>query len=553
ELAHRLPSQTLVEVGHRELADRRVYRGVVVQGPFYEPNGLRADAAPLVIMTAKGKPFMPDYHGRVWIEILGEIAGETLVPPRYRPQPNSPVFVLGEEETAAALKIDGDVTLGVAIGHDSMEVSFPSTRKSVLPRHTAILGTTGGGKSTTVANQIKEQQEAGVATILIDTEGEYSHLGEPTDDERMIRALRLRGKEPEGVKNTFIYHLVGRDTTNPGHPNRRAFTLPFDSLPAEMVMEILEMSEPQRERYWKAYEIGRVLMMRQEFSPENHADRENLIQLDETERGFPHLTLEVMYDIVQACKLKIQDELRKPDGEPNFYMRSRVLYQNRQVFLSLIEQTQIPSHYLSWGKVQGYLGRLLRLRIFDNADAQVLDYDALTTPGRVSIVDLSDTDSPQINNLAIAELLRGVLEQQNRHYHAARKTGAEQRRVVVIVEEAHEFLSEARVRQMPALFEQVARIAKRGRKRWLGLTFVTQLPQHLPDDVLGLVNNYILHKITDAAVISRLKKSAGGIDEALWQRLPGLTEGQAIVKMESMTRPLLVAMYPAPCKLLMVD
>jgi hypothetical protein len=38
-------------------------------------------------------------------------------------------------------------------------------------------------------------------------------------------------------------------------------------------------------------------------------------------------------------------------------------------------------------------------------------------------------------------------------------------------------------------FEHVAKIAKRGRKRWLGLVFVTQLPQHLPRQIFGLVNS----------------------------------------------------------------
>jgi DNA helicase HerA-like ATPase len=46
------------------------------------------------------------------------------------------------------------------------------------------------------------------------------------------------------------------------------------------------------------------------------------------------------------------------------------------------------------------------------------------------------------------------------------------------------------------LFQQVARIAKRGRKRWLGLVFVTQFPQHLPRQVFGLVNSYILTSCT---------------------------------------------------------
>src|ERR1700740_3662239 len=42
---------------------------------------------------------------------------------------------------------------------------------------------------------------------------------------------------------------------------------------------------------------------------------------------------------------------------------------------------------------------------------------------------------------------------------------------------------------------QLMKIAKRGRKRYLSLTFVTQSPNDLPDDVLGLVNNWVIYKI----------------------------------------------------------
>ena len=126
-------------------------------------------------------------------------------------------------------------------------------------------------------------------------------------------------------------------------------------------------------------------------------------------------------------------------------------------------------------------------------------------------------------------------------------------RRVVVIEKAHKFLSAERIRQMPVLFQQVARIARRGRKRWLGLCFVTQLPQHLPDEVLGLINNYVLHKIADANVISRLRRSIGGVDDGLWNRLPNLAPGQAIVTAASLARPLLVAIDPAPAKLRMIE
>jgi DNA helicase HerA-like ATPase len=153
----------------------------------------------------------------------------------------------------------------------------------------------------------------------------------------------------------------------------------------------------------------------------------------------------------------------------------------------------------------------------------------------------------------IANLLRGVQQTQEAAYEKAIAANERPTPVVIIIEEAHEFLSKERINKMSNLFEQVARIARRGRKRWLGLIFVTQLPQHLPDEVLGLINSFVLHKINDATVVSRLKRSIGGVEESLWNKLPNLAPGQAIVSTPSLTRPLLVAMNPTPCKLLMVD
>jgi len=173
--------------------------------------------------------------------------------------------------------------------------------------------------------------------------------------------------------------------------------------------------------------------------------------------------------------------------------------------------------------VRGRLFRLQRLRVVDQAEVAHLPYRRMLEPGQVSIIDLHDTDSVQVNNLAIAELMRGVQTHQEQAYDQAQQLKKSPTPVVVIIEEAHEFLSAQRIAKAPTLFQQVARIARRGRKRWLGLVFVTQLPQHLPDEVFGLINNLILHKLNDANVIHRLKqRNAGGIDDSLWQRLPVL-------------------------------
>jgi hypothetical protein len=255
-----------------------------------------------------------------------------------------------------------------------------------------------------------------------------------------------------------------------------------------------------------------------------------------------------MYDVVRACADVVDDSSR---NDLNLF--DNRLKPHEKTILTTIKQASLPKHIGSWRKVQGRLGQLLRLKIFDSKDAASPDYDGMTKQGTATIIDLSDTDSPQINNLVIAEILRGLRLQQEDNYKASEREGKPMRKLVTIIEEAHEFLSANRIRQMPVLFKQVARIARRGRKRWFGLIFVTQLPQHLPDEIFGLLNNYILHKIADGKVINRLKNSVGGVDPSLWDRLPNLSPGQAIVKAESMARPMLVVIDPTPCKLRLID
>ena len=378
----------------------------------------------------------------------------------------------------------------------------------------------------------------------------------------MLTALEKRGKEARGVKQVVVYHLHGRETTCPDKKRTRTFSLSFSRLSPYMVMGILEFNDAQQQRYQRAYDITRYLLAQLRIFPATEQDRQQILELDEMETGYPRMTVEQVYDVVKIMAHLAANERKLEDfAAPEYHFYSPQFRQQKARVVELLRSgigQEHLSHPASWRVIQGKLSQLIRMKIFDNPQADPLAYQQLTVSGQVSIIDLSDTDSPQINNLVIAEFLRGLMEAQNSHYNeVTRSTQGEAatllRRTMVIIEEAHEFLSAERIRQMPVLYQQVARIARRGRKRWLGLAFVTQLPQHLPEEVLGLINNYILHKIGDANVISRLKRSLGVVDDSLWQRLPNLAPGQALVSMSSFARPLLINIDPTPCKLRMVE
>ncbi len=541
-----LPSQSLIRI--RSKKDGHDYIGIVFEGPFAEPDGLRADSSIVVTTTVRGGIFMPKYHGRVHVSVLGELMQNgKLMPPRFRPLPNSPVYALDDAETARYLQLEGDLQMGLVVGYENLELKLPSSKKMVLPRHLGIIGTTGGGKSTTVARLVSEGQKAGISIIVFDTEGEYTFLAEATDDETMLSILQERGLAPGGVEAVQLLRLVGRDGTNPDYAPQVEFTLAFDRLSPYMLMEILELSEAQQARYLAAYDIAKFLLREFSVFPTNEAEEKQMLELDEMESGFPRLTLQQMYDVVRACAHHMGKNKDLPYiGDPTFRREG-------EHFMEVIRGRELPSNVTSWRALQGKLSRLLRLGIFDNHKGTSPDYKQITEPGRVTIVDLSDTESPQIRNLALAELLRGLQAQQDENYKNSQADHAELRRVMVIIEEAHEFLSRERIQQMPVLFQQVSRIARRGRKRWLSLVFVTQSPQHLPDELLGLINNFIFHKISDGNVINNLKRSVGKIDDGQWKRMTSLSQGQAIVSVEGFTRPLLVTIDPTPCKLRMTD
>jgi DNA helicase HerA-like ATPase len=547
-------SQCLAHVHSTE--DGRKYLAQVVRGPYAAPIGLPATAPALVITQVENALFTPPYHGWAVLAILNEVHDGQRLMPLYRPRPNSPVRLLGPEETRAALDCDGDLRLGQAVGQPDLFIGLRSTEKHHIPRHTLAVGTTGAGKSTFLAGWAGKLAAAGFCVIILDVEGEYTAMDRPADSPKIVPALEARGLAPAGVPNTYLLVPTEAAASNPAHPRIRRFGLEFANLSPYIAAELLQGNEAQGDRFLAAYDAAADLVTQLGLVADAARHRDALRRWDDQETGYPDLKLAQVLDLAEAVAAAVSGEEAVEDRylHPDGFRAHRGLLTKKAG-----EVKKRLGHAGSWRKTVSLIAGLYRSGLFDRGGAPAgdglaissLDYRRMLEPGRVLIFDLAGMDSPPHRNLAISDVLRGVMEAQDALYAAA--DPGQKPRTVILIEEAHEFVSAGRVKQMPTLFEQIQRIARRGRKRWLGLVFATQFPQHLPAELFTLCNNHVLLRLGDEPTIHKLKNSVGGVPEGLWGRLKNLPTGQAIVSAHGIEPAQVVGLEPGTCKLRMVD
>jgi len=165
------------------------------------------------------------------------------------------------------------------------------------------------------------------------------------------------------------------------------------------------------------------------------------------------------------------------------------------------------------------LNLITDMNIID-VEAPSMKMEEVFKAGRLSVVDFSDT-SDYVRNIVIAELLREVWRYKIAH--------PETPKLLIVIEEAHAFISKEKRDRMLATLMLIIETARRGRKRGLNLGIVTQQPTHLPTELLELCNTRIIHRTNSTANIEVLRESTGNVPDEMWNTVTSLGRGEAIV------------------------
>ncbi|OAI48328.1 hypothetical protein AYO44_07425 [Planctomycetaceae bacterium SCGC AG-212-F19] len=461
----------------------------VVAGPFFHRSGT-ATVGGMTAGTTMDCVLLAE------LEIQGEIVEGRPRDTNSRPSPGSSIFSLTPAEVAGLHGLQGDMLLGHLTGQEEMHVFMQSKNKGVLPRNLGIFGTVGSGKSNTSQVVIEEAARNGWAVIVLDVESEYVDMDQPNADPKMIERLARFDRQPEGLKDFQVLHPASCTSDKAGS---QPFTLRLADFETSVIGELLQVTMPERNALLDCVD---------------------------------YLNQKARAKVTTSEKEGLQTLL---DASP----QAKLPFTLRSMKERATERSSKGSEFMDYNGLSSKLTWLMQSEAFDQMNMPSLDPVKMMSPGRVTIIDVSVANDV-VKNMVTADLLRKTF--------ALKITNPSTPPTLLIIEEAHSFISKERAEAMQATLTMLRNITRRGRKRWLSMAFVSQQPGHLPPEIFELCNTRIVHTLRSMHNLEALMATTGDVGRDLWARCPLLGPGQAILSSPQMSRSVILSVRPAACR-----
>jgi DNA helicase HerA-like ATPase len=488
--------------------------GRILEGPFFIPEEVSRESALAQVSILRGEefPIPPNFYATIIIEIIGDLYGSSIYSTSSRPSPQSKIVELGEDELNELLGLkDGNFLIGNLEGYEKVHIKFDSKKISVLPRNVGIFGTVGSGKTNTAQVFIEELAERETnpkekwAVIVLDVEGEYAKMNEAEKipEKHKIKLKQEFGIEPEGIKDFHVLKLC--NTESVVDPLAEEVTINIHMIDEYMLCEILQTTEPQ------SAALFTVIDRLRKNPPTEEADPNQILPKKKKSVGY---TLKNIIDEIDNQLKKKRSRKKDDTGEED---------KGDEILVGAQSLTPLKRK----------LNQLAMTKVFDDPTALSIDPAKYLVPGRVTVFDLSYTGDYE-KNLLIAQLLERIFKAKKEDKDSSLP------KTMIMIEEAHTFVSRENKDRMMQTIRKLKEIARRGRKRWLGLCFISQQPAHLPSEIFELANTRIVHNIRSKNNLEVLKHSSGDVTEEMWDSVPALNPGQAIINSPQFKNSLVV-------------
>ena len=436
----------------------------------------------------------------------------------------------------------------VTVGHLASAESIPSlvNINKLVTRHSAVVGTTGAGKSTTVAGLLNALSESprypSARIVVLDIHGEYARA---LTDRSSVFRVGVDANEENGEKS---------------------LTIPFWALSFD---ELVKLSFGELRDEAMAAVADTIVALKREALERQPREGIRASRLT-VDTPVPFCIHKLWFDL---HKREHRTIIPKPGGAPDEVDPAYVLdaagapvelgdamsvtpplYRTVKTTGPARERVQWGGEPINIRQQLALLGSKLRdpqLAFLFNPEELRPDIDGTVTkdldallddwlggPTPISILDLSGVPPSVLTDL-VGALLRIIYDAL--FWARNLPEGGRLRPLLVVLEEAHLYLGREHIGTASSA---VKRIVKEGRKYGVGVMVVSQRPSEIDPTILSQCGTIFAMRLANELDRGQVSGVASDSLRGLFEILPILRTGEAIVVGEAVSLPMRILIDP---------
>lgn len=486
------------------------------------------------------------------------------------PPVGSAVYLCSISELQAVFCLEHgcDIHLGNLLGYPDIIPNF--SVDCLLSNHTAILGNTGAGKSTTTRSLLSQVHQAFVSSelrddaqaIVLDVHGDYSRIdvdrsitfdylylpvGELTKEdwfsllspsEKVQKPLLERGLEysllNEKGQNLLCAALAELAIRDPSQDSSGSRWIQVDKYFSKVVGKLDETDYFKEKVCGKKFPIGKSSKREIQTS----ADLMNCFRLDYG--NYPEDLVDTLLKVLRGYLQKYLDESGVPStnkivADQDLRLKpASVCIDNVLSGIDFVfAEEQVRGNRQSRAYSEGLVARIKNFSskygdgLLRQDERKISLSDIVCSACGVTVINLSGEIDGDGLRLVSSFLARRLLAKNSSVPQSERKP------TTLVLEEAHRY-----VLQMDdgedTVFE---RIAREGRKFGIYLMLISQIPSELSKVVLAQCGLFIIHRIQNQADLQFLSKNVPSMTASQLTRLPTFSPGDAAIFGSSLRIP----------------
>lgn len=483
---------------------------------------------------------VPNPYGNRWL--LAQLVGEGRRGGRFErglsqhPTIDDPVHIVTESDLRTIYgrgELDDYVTVGRLASAESIPALVDINK--LITRHSAVVGTTGAGKSTTVAGLLASLSDPNryqsCRIVVFDIHGEYTSALRDRCTSYRIGANLKANEHPLFTPywalnfDEFAKVCLGTTESKDTGPIQERITsmkieafikCPIDGLTVERITVDTPIPFSIHQLWYDLHcEVNGTF--REEAgkpqSPETWA-----VELDQQNAKMLGDPLKVL----PPSFLPIKDE--KNDPEKIRLSKSPLPRKPIDTLASKLRDPRLDFLFKPGDWLPSLDGKVTR------------DLDALLecwigSPQPITVLDVSGIPSTILTDL-IGALIRILYDAI--FWARNLPEGGRERPLLLLLEEAHAYLSAG---HSNFASDVVKRIAKEGRKYGVGLMVVSQRPAEIDTTILSQCGTIFAMRLSNDIDRSHVTSSASDNLKGLFDMLPILRTGEAIIVGEAVSLP----------------